>query len=496
MGAALSYLNILIKNSVFLIYTPLLIRFLGKSDYGMYQLTLQIMSTLSILALGFSGAYVRFYWQSKSESEDHVARLNGVYATIFVVAAALSGIIGFFLSNNVGVFFSDTFSGTELGTFKILLLTLVLNVSLTFVSTIFDSYITANQKFIYQQSRALIATVLQPVLTIPLIIIGFGIELVAIVQLLITLFFLIINVRYAFFKLGFKIKLGMKGSLQLFRQMAIFSSFLVVNDIVDIVNNSFPGLIVGARLGPMSVAIYSIAIQIRSIFFQLSLAISSVYTPMINKMVIEGQPDDSLTDLMIRIGRIQFLILSFVFGGFIIAGQYFIYLWAGKGFELSYWMIVFMIFPVLVPLSQNLGIEIQRAKNVHQFRSWVLGVLAVLNLLLTWYLTPKIGVIGSIYGYIFSVVLGNGILINWYNHSVVGLNMKKYWLNMIRPVLTLVFSVGITFVVTFWLTSDFLTFGIKVIVYVIVFILMWFLFGSNDDEKESLAVLLRRFKNG
>lgn len=36
-GALLGYANILVKNLVYLVYTPMLLHFVGQTDYGVYQ---------------------------------------------------------------------------------------------------------------------------------------------------------------------------------------------------------------------------------------------------------------------------------------------------------------------------------------------------------------------------------------------------------------------------------------------------------------------------
>ena len=51
--------------------------------------------------------------------------------------------------------------------------------------------------------------------------------------------------------------------------------------------------------------------------------------------------------------------------GFIFFGPYFIKIFAGEGYELAYPVAILLMVPVTVPLIQNLGIEIQKAKNMN-----------------------------------------------------------------------------------------------------------------------------------
>ncbi|MFG6672830.1 lipopolysaccharide biosynthesis protein [Leuconostoc lactis] len=441
-GAILAYINIFLKNSINLIYTPFLLRFLGHAEFGLYQLTIQVVSTLSILALGFSGAYVRFYWKFKKEDSTKIQSLNGLYLIIYSIISIFSFVIGSLLILLVPIFFGNTFTQHEIEVTKILFLIMICNIALTFLSTVFDSYIIANQQFKFQQTRALLGTILQPILTIPMLFLGFKAIAVLSVQTTITIIFLLVNVRFALFRLDMKFKFK-EFPNGLMRNLFIFSSFLLVNDLVDLVNNNVPSLIIGSFVGAQAIAVYGIAIQIRTMFIQLSLALSNVFIPKINEIVNFKNSNNELLALMIKVGRFQLLILSTIYFGFVILGEYFLKLWAGNGFQDAYWMILLMIFPVLVPLSQNLGIEIQRAKNMHQFRSYVLGILAFFNLIITVYTVKEFGVVGAVFGYIFSIGVGNGLMINLYNHKKVGLNMIKYWRGVVKMLLPGIISMGV-----------------------------------------------------
>ena len=65
IGAVLSYLQMGLGFVVSLIYTPLMIDILGKADYGLYSTVTSTVSMLSILNLGFSSSYIRYYSKYK-----------------------------------------------------------------------------------------------------------------------------------------------------------------------------------------------------------------------------------------------------------------------------------------------------------------------------------------------------------------------------------------------------------------------------------------------
>ena len=68
-GAVLGYANVVVKNVVNLLYTPMLLAFVGQGDYGVFQTANNFIVSLQLLTFGFSGAYVRFYMQRVVEND-------------------------------------------------------------------------------------------------------------------------------------------------------------------------------------------------------------------------------------------------------------------------------------------------------------------------------------------------------------------------------------------------------------------------------------------
>ena len=60
-GVVLSYLVILIQFLTGLVYTPIVLRSLGQSQYGVYSLCASFMGYLTIMNSGANAAYIRFY---------------------------------------------------------------------------------------------------------------------------------------------------------------------------------------------------------------------------------------------------------------------------------------------------------------------------------------------------------------------------------------------------------------------------------------------------
>ena len=206
-----------------------------------------------------------------------------------------------------------------------------------------------------------------------------------------------------------------------------------MNQIVDQINWSIDKYIIARFYGAASVAVYSIGASLNNYYVTISSTISGVFSPRINKMVSAETDDKTLTDLMIKVGRIQFLVLSLVFSGLLFFGEYFIVgYYAGTGYEEAYKVVLILCAPVTVPLIQNVGIEIQRAKNKHRFRSVVYLIMAFFNLGISIPLCKHFGIIGCAIGTAIGITLANVIIMNLYYHKTLGLNMFRFWKSIFK----------------------------------------------------------------
>lgn len=65
LGIFLSYLNIALQAVIGFLYVPILLHYIGKSEYGLYQLMGSLIAYFSIMDFGLSAAVIRFYAKYK-----------------------------------------------------------------------------------------------------------------------------------------------------------------------------------------------------------------------------------------------------------------------------------------------------------------------------------------------------------------------------------------------------------------------------------------------
>ncbi len=489
IGALLSYLQMGLGVVVNLIYIPLMIRILGKAEYGLYSVVYSTVSMLSILNLGFSSSFIRYYSKYKKNDDSlGIAKVNGLFLLIFSVIGVIAFLCGLFLTGHLSLVFKDGLTAAEYGKARILMLFLTVNLTISFPMTVFTNIITAHERFIFLKSLAIVKTVCSPLLSIPLLLSGFGLISIVAAMLTVSITVDFIYLFYCFRRLSvrFVFRDFEKGIL---KDILVFTSFLAINILVNQINLNIDPILLGRFKGTEVVAVYALAQTLYTYFQLFSTSISNLFTPRVYRLVNHYQGEEQrthLTDLFVKVGRIQFLILAFICTGIVFFGRSFITnYWAGKGYDDSYYVLLLLAIPSMIPLTQNIGIEIQRAENRHKFRSIAYLIMAVFNLLVSIVLCQLYGAIGCAIGTCASFLLANGMIINIYYHKRCNINVISYWKNILRMSAGLIIPILVGSAILLWLRTDSIVrFLLLIAVYTVVYwVSMWF-FAMNPSEKK------------
>lgn len=494
-GVALSYLSEAIKILTSLLYTPIMLRLLGKSEYGLYQLVYSVVSYLGLLSLGFTASYVRYFSRLKAEKNDEeVYRLNGMFMTIFLTISVISIVSGIIMIGNIRSIFSSGLTEAEYETARVLMALMVFNLAVTFPNSVFNCITSAHERFFFQRLLTVLQNILNPFLTLPLLIAGFGSIGMVLVTTGITVAKFAANIWFCTKKLNVKFYFD-HFDFSLLKDIWHFTFFIFLNQIIDQINWSIDKFLLGRMIGTGAVAVYGLGGQINTMYVQLSSSISSVFVPKVNRIVAEKNDNHELSLLMTRIGRIQFLILGLIMTGFVFFGHPFMRFWGGESYGDSYYVALWLIIPVTVPLIQNLGIEIQRAKNMHKMRSVVYFWIAIGNVFLSIPLIRLWGPSGAAIGTAISLTAGNIIFMNWYYDQKIGLEIGYFWKNIFAfvPALIIPCAVGIVINITVKF-NRFYILALFIIIYTVIYSVSMWVLGMNESEKEIVYSLKKRFK--
>lgn len=491
-GIVISYLQMALGVVVGLLYTPLMIRILGQSEYGLYNTVASTISMLSILSLGFNAGYVRYYSKYRaSGEEENISKLNGMFLLLFIGIGILAFSCGLFLSNHLELVFKDGLTRREYDTARILFLLLTTSLAISFPMSVFSTIISAHERFVLLKLLGIVKTVVSPLLTIPVLLYGYGSIGMVLTTVIISACVDVTYLLYCLIQL--KCRFVFTGLDKcLFKDLAVYTSFIAINIIVDQINWNVDKILLARFKGTATVAVYTVGYTLYSYYQQISTSFSSLFTPQIHSIesssLTEIEKNNVLTELMVSVGRLQLMILGLVITGFILFGNFFVVnIWAGRGFEQAYYVALLLIIPSTIALIQNVGIEIQRAKNKHQFRSIAYAIMAIINIILSIYLCKRYGAVGSAIGTAISLIIANGFIMNIYYYKACGINVILFWRSMLPIFVALcipcvLWSVKLNYVQV----SSNIDFLINIIAYTITYIIsMWFL-GISSQEKNSI----------
>lgn len=493
LGLVLNYIAQAVHIISGLIYTPIMLRILGQSEYGLYQLVASVVSYLSLFSLGFNSSYVRFYARYKSKNDiNGEAALNGLFLLLFSVMAILCIGCGLFMVENINHIFGNGLSENEYEIAKVLLIIMVFSMAISFPSSVLDCQITAHEKFIFLNAIDFLQKILNPFIALPCLLLGYGSVGIVTVSFCLTLMKFIISLFYTRNKLH--VRYDFKNlDITIFREVSAFTFFIFINQIVDQINWNLDKFLLGRICGSISVGIYGVASTIYNMYTNLANSIKTVFVPQVNFVVAKQDSDKEVTELFIKVGRIQMLLILLVFSGFLFFGKVFIELWAGNGYEESYYVTILLMAPMIVPLSQCLGVEIQRAKNLHQMRTIVYSCMAILNLVISIPLIKALGAIGAAFGTAIVVIIGNCIFMNIYYQKKIGINIVLYWRSMSRFFIGfLIISFIGVLINILRIKISWISFFVEIFIYSILYLFVFWFVVMNNYEKNIIKKIINK----
>lgn len=486
-GVVLNYVVIFLNTVVGLLYTPYMLRMMGQSEYGLYSLVASVIAYLTVLDLGFGNAIVRYTAKFRAEKKtEEQYEMFGMFFLLYFVIGIIAFGIGLGLYFNVDTLFGNTMTAVELGRARIMMLLLVANLAFTFPMSIWGSIIQAYEDFVFQKSLNIIRIILNTVVMICLLHFGYKAVAMVVVQTIFNVLTLVINFVYCRRKLNIHIYFRFEhfhwGFL---KEVAIYSFWIFLNAIMDRVYWSTGQFVLGAMVGTVAVAVFAIAIQLEGMYMQFSTAISSVFLPKVTAMVATNRSRKEISDLFIRTGRIQYIVLAYILSGFIIFGRQFIELWAGAGYTDAYIISLLFFIPLTVPLIQNLGITILQARNEMKFRSVLYIIIALVSLAMQIVLTRYFGGIGCAMGVSGALVVGQILIMNVYYRRRQDLDIKTFWKEISKmSIIPIVLIFSSMLVIRHFFALD--SWGkliLGIAAFSLVYIPLFFRFSMTDDER-------------
>jgi len=155
---------------------------------------------------------------------------------------------------------------------------------MSFPFSVYASIVTAYERFVFAKAIHIVRLVINPLLMITVLTIGYKAVGMILVTTVLNLFFNILNLLYC--KRRLMVKMRFSGfELSLLKVICAYSFFVFLNLIVDRLYWSTGQFLIGIYVGAVAVAIYAIGMQfVTMLCIPISTAIAGLFLPRVTQI--------------------------------------------------------------------------------------------------------------------------------------------------------------------------------------------------------------------
>lgn len=497
IGVIYSYVLMFVEVISATLFTPFLIRSLGQSEYGVYQLVASITAYLTLLDLGVGNAVVRYMAKYRAENnKQKQEEFLGVATLFYGVIAVIVLIVGGILLAIFPTVFAKGLSPEEISIGKKLLFVTVLSVSFMLGTSGFANTLTAYERFSFAKGLTIVMTVLKIAVAALVLKLGMRSLGVVVVYFITTVIIRGTCTGYVFFKL--KLKPHFKNlDFSFVKEIFSFSAFVFMQMIAVQINSMTDSVLLGilAKGSAVIIAVYGAGAQIVQYFKTVGGHFNGVLMAGVVRLVESGANAKALQDEMVRIGRIVFMMLGMVFTVFLVNGADFMVLWAGEDYRQGYMVAAAIMVPTMVALVQSIGGQILWAMNKHRTQAVVQIVSALINIVLTAFLIKWNPLIGAVIGSVIALTVGDVLCMNVMFKKEIGISLMGYYKGLFKgilPSLLLCAGAGLLFNLIGLSKFGWLGLVVNCGVMVLVYGICMLIFGMNASEKHMIFGIFKK----
>lgn len=492
-GALISYASIFINILISLIYTPWMINEIGKNDYGVYSLVLSFLSYF-LLDFGLGSAISRFIAKYRADNNDEgINRMFSVatvvYLTIDIVVFCVLSVLYFFLSD---IFVKLT--PNELETFRH---AYIIAAFFSICNFFFQPYTGAMMayEFFVPLKMFDLSQRLGTVLLIS-IALFFGGDVYSLVLINGVVALIVSLSKFFFLRRNTRLRIKLRNyDHSIAHSLFSFSFWIFLINIAQRLRLNIVPSILGYTSGAAEIAVFAVGMNMEGLIWHFSHALNGLFIPKVSRMVKANQDRTEITQLMIKVGRIQLYIVGFIIVGLFGLGRSFIHLWIGDEYVDSYYVMVALIAPNLISMTQQIGTTLSYVENEVRYNSIIAFSTSVMSFLLSMLFAPSMGAIGCGLA-VFIALMTNSLCLNIFYSKKLHIGVVYFFREChfkIVPVLIVAF-------VALWITEHNLSIDTWLnlvfagFVYFILMSLMLYFIAFNTEEKKLISNMLVKIK--
>ena len=431
--------TLFLKLGITFVMTPILIRNLGRYDYGIWEIVGATLGYMGMLDLGIRPTITRFAAQYIAQKDDE--SLAEIYSTAWFFLSAVGLFVAIILAS-WGLFFPGGMAEDPSQTQKYTLLMLILagQMLIVFPSYAAESFMEANQEYYLKNILTIINSIIGSVLIWNLIKPGNALILLAGINGIGLSVKYILYCWYVYRKWPL---LRPKFSVFSFTRLKVlfrFSLKTLVQGIAFRMETATGSIVIGTILGPAIVPLYSIPSNLINYIRMITLSFANVFMPYFSSLNANKE-QEKIVRTYIMASKLTIAAVLVLVIGILGLGKSFLALWVGPEIAASSGpliiiLVAFTVMPLLNPYDNRYLTAIDKHGV---FAKWQ-PVVAVANLGLSLIFIKPWGIIGVALAALVPALVFRPYLLQYCCRHLgisVGHFARTVWLPLVPPSLAM-----------------------------------------------------------
>lgn len=361
-GAIYNYINLLLINATGVILTPFIIRCLGTSQYGLYTLIGAVVPYIALFDWGMSKTVTRYvaHYRSRRESVNE-ARFLTTAIIIYAFIVVLMVLCGILLYTNTEHIWGKHFTATELEDVRQMILLTTVTQAIIIPGNIFTAICNGSGNFAFPRGIQPIKYAIRAICVVCLLI--YGIKAIALIAVEAILNVCVVIATCIYVKCHIGRRDIFSSQRMAIRPIVHYTQWIGMYAATCVFQWTAGNIIAGMTHDTTAVGVMGIGVLLGSMYGYFAETINRMTMPHATRFVRTSPGGASVTDEMIRVGRMVAIPQIGILGGFIIFGNSFVRLWAGETYTSAYHIALVMMSASTIQLSQEYGTSLLEAKG-------------------------------------------------------------------------------------------------------------------------------------
>ena len=487
------YIKVITSLAIALVSVPLVLKALGASDYGLYNLVAGVVAMLAFLNNSMTVSSQRY--MSVAMGEMNNRKINSIYNTSFLLHLGL-GLFVVVAFEVIGLFAIDKLNilPERMLCAKIIYQFLVLSTFAKIVAVPFDALVNAKEDMLPFSIIELIDSVLMLAVAFSIAYIS-GDKLIYYGFCVAAISLFVLLLKYCWCKHAYKeCRINLKenkGNLRI-REMLGFTGWNLFGGLAMIGRNQGVAIIINLFLGTIANAAYGVANQINGALGNFSATFQKAINPQLMKS--EGMKDrNRLLRISFISSKFSVLALAFFAVPLMLEMDEVLLLWLKNDIPPFTVQLAQYILLLSIAYQYSVGVmsAIQATGRIRNY-TITMGLILLMNVPIA-YIILKLGypVYYTTMAFVVLEIVSLCVRIFMATH-LTGMRIKDYYKNVFLPTMVIILiPLTIALIPYFLMSQTFLRLVIVSSIYGLSFIVLMFRFAFEENQRK--AVISRIF---